>query len=91
MDVLTTLSENSGFLASTYSGGFQPIFILLGVFAIIDVILKAFALWRAARMQKLWWFIALLIVNSVGILPLIYLLMTKKEYVALQKSKKENS
>jgi hypothetical protein len=42
--------------------------------AILDVVLKAFALWRSARRGQKWWFIALLLVNSLGILPAIYLL-----------------
>lgn len=43
-------------------------------FALLDIILKAFALWRSARRGEKWWFVALLIINSLGILPGIYLL-----------------
>lgn len=35
---------------------------------------KGFALWKAARNDQSGWFVALLIVNSLGILPIIYLL-----------------
>lgn len=42
--------------------------------AILDFVLKAFSLWRSARREEKVWFIALLIVNSLGILPVIYLL-----------------
>lgn len=42
--------------------------------AIFDFVLKAFSLWRSARRGEKVWFVVLLIVNSLGILPLIYLL-----------------
>ncbi len=35
------------------------------------------ALWRSARRNELIWFVFLLIVNSIGILPIIYLLLTR--------------
>ena len=62
-----------------------PVFGILFLLVILDVVLKAYALWRAARMEKLPWFIALLLVNSAGILPAIFLLLTKDEYDKLQK------
>lgn len=56
----------------------------LGLFwplLIIDLLLKGFALWRSAKNSQTYWFIALLIVNSLGILPLIYLIAVDKNYV----------
>lgn len=61
-------------------GGFGLIEILLIVFAILfDFILKGIALWHAGKNQQLVWFIVLLIINSIGILPLIYLLFVDKK------------
>jgi hypothetical protein len=34
---------------------------------------KAIALWHAGRNGQRWWFVALLIVNTVGILEIVYL------------------
>ncbi len=48
---------------------------------LLDLILKGFALWRSARNNQIYWFIALLIVNSMGILPLIYLIAIDKNHV----------
>jgi len=45
------------------------------VLAIFELILKGFALYRAARNKQKYWFIAILIINTMGILPLIYLLL----------------
>lgn len=44
---------------------------------LLDLVLRGFALWKSARRDQNIWFIALLVVNSVGILPLIYLLLNR--------------
>ena len=36
--------------------------------------LKGFALWHAAKRGELWWFIALLVINTMGILELVYII-----------------
>lgn len=48
---------------------------------ILDLILKGFALWRSAKNNQTYWFVALLVINSIGILPLIYLIVIDKNYV----------
>lgn len=80
MDALSILSENTGFMSSVYGGNLESFVMIIGIIAILDVIAKGFALWRAARLNKMWWFVALLIVNSATILPIIFLLMTSTEY-----------
>jgi len=54
--------------------GFAAFMSMIPFLVLIDIILKGLALWRAGRANQPYWFVALLIVNSVGILPLIYLL-----------------
>ena len=61
---------------------FSPVIIvLIVIFAILDVILKGFALWKAAKNDHGAWFVCIFIFKTAGILPLIYLLLnrTKKE------------
>ncbi len=65
----------------------EPVFGILFLLVLLEIVLKGFALWRAARLEKLPWFIALLLVNSAGILPGIFLLLTKDEYEKLPKKK----
>jgi hypothetical protein len=48
--------------------------VLIAVLTIWDLFWRGKALWKSARNNQNYWFIALLIVNSVGILPIIYLL-----------------
>lgn len=44
------------------------------VVAVAVLILKGFSLWYAARGGQKYWFIALLIVNTLGLLEIVYLL-----------------
>ena len=49
--------------------------------------LKGFALWHAARGDQKGWFIALLIINTLGILEIVYLIWFRpKETVPVHNS-----
>lgn len=50
--------------------------IFLVILALWDAAWKALALWRAARRNQPYWFLGILIINSAGILPVLYLLST---------------
>lgn len=58
-----------------------------------SLVWKGLALWRAAQLKQKGWFIALLIINTAGILEIIYLLVTndeiKKQKPTEQKTKTE--
>jgi hypothetical protein len=58
---------------------FENFWWVITPLVIVDVILKGMALWKSAQRKQTVWFIALLIINSVGILPLIYLLFFSKK------------
>ncbi|AGF57545.1 methionyl-tRNA synthetase [Clostridium saccharoperbutylacetonicum] len=45
-----------------------------------SIIWKGVALWRSARNKQLIWYIVLLIVNTLGILEIIYLSFFKKKH-----------
>lgn len=51
--------------------------VVLGILAAWDLVWRGLALWRASRLKNRNWFIALLVINSVGILPIIYLYSTQ--------------
>ncbi|MDO8548498.1 MAG: DUF5652 family protein [bacterium] len=72
-----------------YWGGDQgwfinmPLFLvpLLGlalVAALWSLVWKGLALWHAAQRGEYWWFIALLLINTLGILEIIYLFFFAK-------------
>lgn len=54
----------------------NPFFYLIVAWA---VIWKGIALWHAARNKQLVWYIALLIINTVGILEIVYLIFFRKK------------
>lgn len=60
----------------------QPVFVILIV--LWELILKGIALWKSAKANQKYWFVALLSINSIGILPLVYLTVEK-----LRKTKKD--
>jgi hypothetical protein len=39
---------------------------------------KGLALWHAAKRRQPWWFVAMLVVNTVGILEIVYLFVVAK-------------
>jgi len=56
--------------APTLLAAFLPLFVVV---AFWTVAIKGFALWHAARGGHKGWFIALLFINTLGILECIYL------------------
>ncbi len=61
----------------------QIIFLLLSAWALIW---KGFALWRSSRNNQRNWFIVLLIVNTFGILEIVYMFYCQSK----KDSKNEN-
>lgn len=60
----------------------SPSYLTLVLF-VWALIWKGLALWRAARYQQMNWFVALLILNTVGILEIVYLFYFAKEKMTL--------
>jgi hypothetical protein len=48
--------------------------VVLILLAIWDGVWKIIAMWKSARNNQLAWFICLAIFNTVGILPILYIL-----------------
>lgn len=65
------MDKFSAFLASPVN---RPVVIIV---LFVDLILRGLALYKSARQNQRYWFIALLVINSVGLLPLAYLLLDK--------------
>ena len=59
-----------------FAGLFMPFLLAALVWTII---LKGFALWHAARSGQKWWFVALLVINTLGILEIVYLIWFRKD------------
>lgn len=52
---------------------------LVLVVAVWTLVVKGFALWHAARNGQKEWFIALLIINTLGILEVVYLVWFRSD------------
>jgi hypothetical protein len=52
---------------------------VIAILAIWDTVWKLIGMWRAGRNNHLAWFICIFIFNTIGILPIIYILLHKKK------------
>ncbi len=66
----------SGFIGSGVLGAGVGIMVI--ILLLWNFIWKGLALWRAAQRKELWWFIAMLVINTMGILEIIYLFVIVK-------------
>lgn len=67
-----------------YWGGSFPVFPFLGILILIplmiwSIVWKGWALWKSARAGSKGWFIVLLIVNTLGILDILYIYIFSKK------------
>ena len=66
----------NGWGPASVFGSFVAIFVLWSLFW------KGLALWHSARKMHAWWFVILLVINTAGILEIIYLFAVLKLKVA---------
>lgn len=73
----------SNFIAAGVGGGILTILL----FWVLPW--KGYALWTAAKRGEKWWFVALLVVNTLAILEIVYLFaVAKKKEELLELAKK---
>jgi hypothetical protein len=53
--------------------GFPLVMSFVLVAVLWSILWKGLALWRAAKRGDMWWFIAFLFLNTLGVLEIIYL------------------
>lgn len=87
MESMNILMQNKDFVMGAYN--FNGLVGVLLVISVIDVMFRGWAMWRAARMEKKSWFISLLVINSMAILPIIFLLMSNGEYEKFRSNKRK--
>jgi len=56
-----------------------PMVLLFAILIIWSVIWKGIALWKAAKNDNLKWFVVLLVVNTAGILEILYIYVFSKK------------
>ena len=55
------------------------------ILVIWETVWKLIAMWKAGRNNHLAWFICIALINTVGILPIVYILMYRKKSNNLNK------
>lgn len=79
-----------GFLQTPFMAGLSTGFFL--VILAWSLFWKGWALWRSARTGHKWWFVALLVINTVGILEILYLFVfSKKGGVSIMKTEESKT
>ena len=53
---------------------------VLIIAALWDLFWRGWGLWRAGRRNQPVWFVVMLVINSLGIIPIIYLLTHQQEH-----------
>ncbi|NLL28026.1 MAG: hypothetical protein GX259_04460 [Bacteroidales bacterium] len=53
--------------------------VIIIILSVWDLVWKLIAMWKAGRNNHLAWFIIIAIINTVGILPIIYILTHRKK------------
>lgn len=62
-----------------YGMGFLPYIFPVVLLAVLwSLFWKGIALWNAAKRGEKWWFIALLVINTFGILEIFYIFFVAK-------------
>ncbi len=59
--------------------GPEIVSIILIMAIVWSAVWKGIGLWKSARNKKLGWFIAILILNTLGILPILYIYIFSKK------------
>jgi len=69
---------------------FSAFILFIVIVSLWELVWKGIALWKSARNSQLVWFIALIILNTAGILPIVYLLFfQKKKQILVDKKPKK--
>jgi methionyl-tRNA synthetase len=70
----TYMQNFSPFYSPSGPGPAFALFPFLALIVLWTIAIKGYALWHAARNGQKWWFVALLVINTVGILEVVYLI-----------------
>ena len=67
------------FNAGQHGAGLPIFFSLISLFVLWSLVWKGLALWHAAQTGKTWWFVAILLLNTFGLLEIFYLFAIEKK------------
>jgi len=62
--------------------------VLFTLFLLWSLVWKGLALWKSGRLTHKWWFVIILVANTLGILDMIYIFFVAKKYEVESKETK---
>ena len=58
----------------------SPYFLAIVIVSVIwEMVWKAIALWKAARNNHVAWYVCIIVFNTVGLLPIVYILLNRNK------------
>ncbi|MDI6902850.1 MAG: DUF5652 family protein [Methanocellales archaeon] len=55
-----------------------PVLAAISIAIVWELVWKGIGLWKSARNDQKYWFVGLLILNTLGILPILYIFVFQK-------------
>ena len=77
--MINTFAASLSALSASFGMTPEQFQILLGVLAVWTIPWKGVALWKSATQKEKWWFIILLVINTIGILEILYIFVFSKK------------
>jgi len=65
-------------LSNTWGISIAAVFFLIAVVVVWELVWKLIAMWKAARNNSSIWFVVLAVLNTLGILPILYIFIFSK-------------
>jgi hypothetical protein len=75
---LPSIYQNMFWNYPVVAGMSAGVAILIAIISLWDLVWKGIGMWHAGRNNQLPWFIVILLFNTAGILPLVYLIWFQK-------------
>lgn len=66
-------------LAAMFGISLTAAIFLFTIIAAWETVWKAIAMWKSARNDQLVWFVCIVLFNTLGILPILYILFFQKK------------
>ena len=72
--------DMAGIISQSTGAGLLAAGIIVGLLFIWSFVWKGIALWKSAGLRQKWWFVALLVINTLGILEIFYIFVIAPRY-----------
>jgi hypothetical protein len=77
-------------VASYLGISIETLYIILAIIGIWSLVWKGLALWKASKKNHMIWFIIILVINTIGILEILYIYVFSKMDWSSKPNKREH-